>query len=276
MHTPNPTSRFAISRRFARSALALLALLISPAAFAETYYLAVPPFMDRAQGEAQFGELARYLSQKTGEDIQARSSANPIAFWESMKRGDFDLVLDGPHLADYRVQRLDHHVVAKVKGLLSFALVMKPENAVFEPHELIGQKVAITPAPSLCAVEIEGFYPNLMRRPELVEVKSHDEALALLRAGEVDAAFIPTPLTGQNPDLVLVAQSEQLPHSAMTVGPRVPAPMQVAVRKALIEAQNDYAGVQVLEVMNVYSGFESASDEMYASYSKMLTGIWAY
>ncbi|MCB1736319.1 MAG: PhnD/SsuA/transferrin family substrate-binding protein [Gammaproteobacteria bacterium] len=254
----------------------LLALLANPVAVADTYYLAVPPFMDRDQGEAQFGELAKYLSDKTGQDIQTRSSANPIAFWESLKRGDFDLVLDGPHLADYRVQRLDHHVLAKVKGLLSFALVMKPENAVFEADDLIGKKVAITPAPSLCAVEIEGFYPNLMRRPELVEVKSHQEALALLRTGQVDAAFIPTPLTGQNPDLVMIAQSAQLPHSAMTAGPRVPDAVQASVRKALIEAQNEYAGVNVLEVMNVYSGFEPASDEMYASYSKMLTGIWAY
>lgn len=256
--------------------VALAALIVSPVAHAETYYLAVPPFMDRDQGEAQFGELARYLSAKTGQDIQARSSANPIAFWESVKRGDFDLVLDGPHLADYRVQRLDHHVIAKVKGLLSFTLVMRPDNAVFEADELIGRKVAITPAPSLCAVQIEGFYPNIMRRPELVEVSSHEVALFKLRSGEVDAAFIPTPLTAQNPELVLVAQSEQVPHSAMTAGPRVPARMQSQIRAALVDAQNDREGARVLEVMNVYSGFENASDEMYASYSNMLTGIWAY
>ncbi|MCP5142286.1 MAG: PhnD/SsuA/transferrin family substrate-binding protein [Chromatiales bacterium] len=256
--------------------LLLTGLLATASVRAETYYLAVPPFMDREQGETQFTEFARYLSDKTGEDVQIRASANPIAFWESLKRGDFDLVLDGPHLADYRVQRLDHHVIAKVKGLLSFTLVMRPDNAVFEADELIGQKVAITPAPSLCAVQIEGFYPNIMRRPELIEVSSHEVALLKLRSGEVDAAFIPTPLTAQNPDLVLVAQSEQVPHSAMTAGPRVPARMQRQIRAALVGAQNDQDGARVLEVMNVYSGFENASDEMYASYSNMLTGIWAY
>jgi ABC-type phosphate/phosphonate transport system substrate-binding protein len=116
----------------ADTALASPALLVrSPTTAsteAGTYVFSAPP-RESAQAAAEiYGPIAEYLSAVTGKKVVYRQPANWIAYQTEMRKGDYDLVFDGPHFNAWRAANLQHNILVKAPGEHSFVVVVKKDN----------------------------------------------------------------------------------------------------------------------------------------------------
>ena len=242
---------------------------------AEVYHFAVHPILPQREIKAAYTPLAEYLSAKTGHTLQLHTTSNYVSFWQEMKKGRYDIILDAAHITDYRIQKMNYKVFAKFMDVVSFALVTREDLLIFEPVQLVGKRVASLPAPSRGGLALDNFFPNPMRQPRIVEVADASKAIDMLLAKQVDGAVIPTPLLTQYPQFNFVLSLGQWPHMAFSVSPKVPDQVATALKLALITAPNDPQGQQMLQHLNL-PGFEEADAKRYAGYADFLKDYWGY
>lgn len=262
--------------RVIKTLISVLMLLVwgSPA-FGASLTLAVTPANSPEQTRKNFEGLARYLSEQTGHDVKLATARNFFSYWEEMKKGSYDLILDPAHFTDFRVKRMGYEVIAKVPDVLSFSLVSSDEDLILDPDELIAKPVASMASPSLGAVFLYQMYPSAIRQPITVEVDNSQAAVAAIKDGKARAAIIPTPLVGGFSGLSLVETTKQVPALAFSVAPTVDGETRAKLRKALVEAASNPEGRKMLEVARI-PAFEAADDGTYDGYASLLDGVWGY
>lgn len=79
-----------------------------------TYIFTAPPRESKEDGMKQYGVIAAYLSQVTGKKIEYVHQTNWISYLQGIKRGDYDIVFDGPHFNAWRNRYLNHEPVARI------------------------------------------------------------------------------------------------------------------------------------------------------------------
>lgn len=193
-------------------------LLLAANCTAATYRLGVPPLMSEVESAQRYAPLLRYLSDKTGQHFELAMSTNFMGYWQSMRRGTaFDFLLDGSHLAAYRVDRRHHRFVARLEGVVSYSLVARGEDLIMEPEELLNRRIAILASPNMSALAMAKIYSNPSRQPKQVPMASAEAALDAVRNGVVDAAIVPTPFLPRYPGASVILTTEQMPGLTMTV-----------------------------------------------------------
>jgi phosphonate transport system substrate-binding protein len=253
----------------------LLLLAGAIKAQAAEYNLVVQPILTQDETRKAFQPLADYLSKATGQDIKLITAVNFLTYWETMKKGKYDLVIDAAHFTDYRASRMGYTVLAKIPDVVSYALVTNEDAFVLDPAELIGKTVATIGSPSLGAVRLEEMYPNPLRQPVIMETNNSTESIERVLEKKADAAIVPTPLVGRYPSLVTVTTTEQVPHIAISAASRVDQQTQKRIQDALVNADQTAEGQQMLKAIN-FPGFEKATAKTYTGYASLLEGVWGY
>lgn len=253
----------------------LLCLGVATSTLADTYSFIVQPFLTTADTKKAYTPLVQYLSKITGHKIELKTSPNFLAYWQSMKTGEYDLMLDAAHLTDYRAQKMNYTILAKVLDVVSLTLVTGEDIFIFEPSELIGKRIASLSSPSRGAVVLDEFFPNPIRQPIIVEVTNAQDAVQRVLEGKASGAIIPSPLVGGFPQLNVVTTTEQWPHIALSASSKVPADVAKKIQDAMVNASKTPAGQKMLEDINL-PGFELADSKRYAGFSKVLKGVWGY
>ena len=127
------------------------------------------------------------------------------------------------------------------------------------------------PAPS--GVFLGQMFRNPLRQPSIVPTNSANESLQKLLDGEVIAAIVPTPLVNQalqeGRDLVVVTTSVQIPHVAISVSPNVPEELADKIRTALLEADKNPEGQELLKQLG-FTNFEPADPSLYSGLMQYL------
>ncbi|WP_314161494.1 phosphate/phosphite/phosphonate ABC transporter substrate-binding protein [Sulfuriflexus sp.] len=250
--------------------------IFAPVTQAGEYTFVVQPILPAEQTKEAFLPLTQYLSRQTGHDIKLVTSINFLSYWETMKKNtQYDLVLDAAHLTAYRVKRMGYNVLAKRADAVSYTLVTGENADVLEPEELIGKSIASIGSPSLGMLRVEEMFPNPLRQPVIIEVNNSVDSIKKVIEGKAVGAMVPTPLVGQYPQLITVTTTEQVPHTAISASSSVPADVQNAIRKALLDASKTEAGQQMLSAIN-FPSFEAATNEQYNGYESLLEGVWGY
>jgi phosphonate transport system substrate-binding protein len=242
---------------------------------AAEYGLVVQPILTQDETRKAFQPLADYLSKATGQQIKLQTAVNFLTYWETMKKGKYDLVIDAAHFTDYRASRMNYTVLAKIPDVVSYSLVVHEDAVVLDPDELIGKTVATIGSPSLGAVRLEEMYPNPLRQPVIMETNNSTEAIERVINKKADAAIVPTPLVGRYPSLVTVTTTTQVPHIAISASNRVDQQTQQKISDALVNASKTAEGQAMLEAIN-FPGFEKANAKTYTGYASLLEGVWGY
>ena len=260
----------------ARALFALLILALAGPLQAASYKLALPPFLPQAEMKEQYSKLADYLSKSTGAQIELLTSSTYLGYWDAVRKGTgHDLVLDSAPLIDYRVQRQNYTVLAKVTGVISQSLLTRADTPILDPNELLGKPVATIASPNLSGLTLFQMFSNPMRQPNFKYADNPRDAADMLVKGKVEAALIPTPIAIGYPNLNVVTTTKQLPHLAIAAAPTVPQDIRDRVRTALLNASRTPEGRAVLEMLNT-QGFENATNATYAGYADMLKGTYGY
>lgn len=247
---------------------------VSPAV-AEDLTLAVHPILSAKETFRVYQPLVDYLKKTTGHNVQLATTSNFLVHWQLSRRDIYHLILEGPHMVDYRISNMGYKVVARMPEIISYTLVADQDQMVIDPADLVGKSVASMPAPSLGAVHLNQFFPNPLRQPVLVEVNNLEEAMERVAAGQSLGALIPSAMVSRFPGITTVATTEQAPAPGITAAPGVSNEVRQAISKALIEAHKHPEGQAALKQLNI-PYFEAASAQHYAGYAKLLEGMWGY
>ncbi len=243
---------------------------------AEKYRLGIAPVLDYEDTLKNYQPLADYLSQKAGIDLELMPARNFIGYWNQMRKPDtYDFVFDGAHLAAYRSEKMDHRLLAKVSGVLSFTLISRPDDLILDPEELVNRKVAVLASPNLGGLLAHNLFHHPARQPAMVEVKNAMDALEAVRSERADAAYVPTPILQYYPEATVISSSRQLPNMTMTASSRVPVEVQQNVARALIEAGSSDEGKAMLAAAGIAS-FEPTQRAEYSGLETLLSGMWGY
>lgn len=242
---------------------------------AEEYTLAVHPVLPKNDTLRVYQPLVRYLSQKTGHDFTIVTNTNFLTHWQTTKADKYDLVLDGPQFTGYRLEKLGYTVLGRFPDVVSYTLVAGEKEMILEPKELIGKKVATTPSPALGALRLHELFPNPLRQPAIVETDDSETAAEYVLEGRAHAAVIPAAMVGSYPQLLTVVNTEQLPAPALSASSSVDEEVKNTIRKALLDAENNNAGVKALESLQIERFIGSDGNE-YRPHAKLLEGMWEY
>lgn len=272
-----------LSRRLvpALVSLLLLALFGQPAVAADVgLVLAIQPILDREQTERAFQPLCDHLGKATGRACRLYTSPNFLAYWEAVRRGtDFNLALDAAHFTDYRAQRLGFEVLAKVPDTVSYTVVTRSTDLIFDHSELVGKRVATLGIPSVGATYLNALYANPIRQPFPVEVADAEAGIRTLLAGRAFAAILPTPIIAQQmaagAPISVVLTTDPIPHIALSAAPSLPPALRAQIRDAALSAHQTPAGLAMLRAIG-FEKFDPADAGLYRGQAKKLEQYYGY
>lgn len=277
--------RILFLRRTRRYLMPLLAIAIAGLApFAPTkaanheLVLLIQPILTEDATQKAFRPLADYIAQVAGRPCRILTTPNFLAYWNLLRRGNYDLALDASHFTDYRAQKMGFSILAKIPDSVSYSLIVADDQLVFDPAELIGKRIATLGPPSIGAARLNAMYPNPVRQPIAIEVASSEAGIELLRQHKVNAAILPTPFVSQQMGqggIAVVLTTEPIPHIALSASPRLAKPVQDKLRAALLTADQSDAGKRMLQGIG-FPRFEPASAEIYANQRHVLSTYWGY
>ncbi|MGM0594880.1 MAG: phosphate/phosphite/phosphonate ABC transporter substrate-binding protein [Pseudomonadota bacterium] len=258
-----------------RFALTLIIFGLAASATAREYTIAIHPVLPEAETRQRYQPLVQYLSQTTDERFRIVTNSNFLTHWQTTKRGEYDLIIDGPQFTGYRLEKLDYTIVVKFPNVVSYTLVTGEDEFIMEANELIGKRIATTPSPALGALRLQQLFPNPLRQPLILETDNSDAAAQRVLEGEAHAAIIPAPMVGTYSGLITVRNTAQVPAPAISASPDVESDTVEKLRNALLNAHKSEAGRTALEAINI-EGFESSDGSEYRPHAELLKGMWQY
>lgn len=256
--------------------LVVFLAVFSGALQAQVYTLSIQPILPKAEIIRAYQPLADYLSKKTGQTIKLKAHSNFLTYWSAMRMGKgFDLVLDAAHFTDYRIQKKNYEVLAKLPDSVSFSIVTHEDDLIFELDELVLKKVATMISPGAGALRLLQLFPDPMRQPRIVYARDSRDAAQRVIERKTFAAIIPSALVSGFESLNTVMTTEPMPHMGFSAAPSVSAEMKAKIRQALLSADQTSEGRAMLQKLN-FTSFQPANADIYRGYSEMLKNIIGY
>ncbi len=242
--------------------------------------LAIQPILSEAKTRVAFQPLAQYISVVTGVKTRVVTVPNFLSYWSkiiSNEKGT--LYLDAAHFTAYRARKQGFRVLVKVPDTVSYTLVVRDADMVFDPSELIAKRIATLGSPSIGAARLSGMFPNPSRQPIIVDVVDSQTGIAMLLKGDVYAAMIPTPIVSramtEGVAISVVTTTEPIPHIALSASPDIDKALVEKIRQALIAAQQQPEGKVMLKKVG-FAKFNPASSKIYVGQDNVLKVYWGY
>lgn len=256
----------------------IAALIFFTPCYAQTLdlSLSIQPILPQEQIIKAYAPLADYLSATTGHKITIKAHKNFLTYWANLRRSiGMDLVLDAAHFTDYRAQKMNYRVLAKLPDTVSFSIVTHEDELIFETDELVLKTVATMVSPSVGALRLHSLFKDPMRQPRIIYALHSNDAARRVIEGGAFAAVIPTALVSSFEGLNTIMTTESLPHMAFSASPEVPDDVVATIKQALISAQDTSEGQAMLSAIN-FTSFEDANASMYEGYGLLLKDVLGY
>ncbi|MGD8514877.1 MAG: PhnD/SsuA/transferrin family substrate-binding protein [Granulosicoccaceae bacterium] len=273
----------------ARGAVGVIgfALILLPgfvnAATDEPIIFTTAPTQSVEQTEKLYGPLGDYLSKATGKEVKLVPARNFLEYTSKMRKGEYDIIFDGPHFVGWRMKKLGDTPVARLPGELVFVAIVKDGGPITDMKQLIGKKVCAVNSPNLATLSVLDQFDNPVRQPVLVSSPSFKDAVSCLQTGKGVAAIIPTKFwgkwskKGKTKGLrVLYSTGKQpLPPRTFTVSKRVDAATRDKIAEALVNSEGKDGPKPVLERFRSKS-FVTARNREYKGLEKLLRSVWGF
>jgi len=269
----------------ASAALAGPALLEKSAAPASTepgtYVFSAPP-RESAQAAAEiYGPIAAYLSAVTGKKVVYRQPANWIEYQADMRKGDYDLVFDGPHFNAWRAANLQHNILVKAPGEHNFVVVVQKNNdKIRDLKQLAGRGICGMSPPSLGTLTVLNEFDNPMRQPLIVSTDSWSNIYSSMQAGRCTAAILPVrnlaKFDPQGTATRVVFKAKAYPNQAFSASPRIAPEDQTKIARALSSPEARTATSKLREAYALSGDFQLTTKSEYTGVASILKDTWGY
>ncbi len=240
--------------------------------------LTAAPRESVAEGEGIYGPLAAYLSTAIGRPVVYQHPGSWGEYRTAMVRGRYDLIFDGPHFNGYRAARLDHEVLVRLPEVYQFAIIGRQDLFFTSMQRLAGRTFCTLAPPNLGAQVLLDLYDNPARQPVLVPVENWRAVYDGVIAGRCTGGVLPLALLRsfdeQGQSRVLFFSSE-MPHQALSAGPRVSITERQRLRTALTAATADQP-TRALRASQRSAGFVPARNADYVEMARYLRNEWGF
>ncbi len=254
---------------------------IPPGASNGRYVFSAPPYESAPAAAETYAPVAEYLTRVTGKQVVYRHPANWIAYQAEMRRGEYDLVFDGPHLNAWRASHLRHNILVKAPGDHNFVVVVKKDNAkVQELKQLVGRAICGMSPPDLATLAVLKEFDNPLRQPIIRNAESWDAIYTQMQTGGCTAAILPAgnlarfDASGARTRAIFTARG--YPGQALSAGPRVSVEDQVRISRALISPEARNATRKLRDLHALSGDFQPVAKDEYAGVAGILKDSWGY
>lgn len=234
-----------------------LAMTAGRAAFAadELYFTAPPRDVAGGDESEVYQPVADYLGAAIGRKIVYLNPDNWLSYQSKMRKGEFDLIFDGPHFVSWRIARLQHEPLARLPGKLIFVVIARKDNdRVNSPKDLEGRTVCGMPAPNLATLTMYSLFENPARQPLVIQTRSFKEAYDQMLAGRCVAAAMGRGFyTNFDKDQVktkVLYTSAGVPNQAFSAGTRFSAQDKAGMTAALLAPEARVKMAKFFEIFN--------------------------
>jgi len=179
------------------------------------------------------------------------------------------------HFTDYRIQRNDYQVLAKLPDTVSFALVTHEDELLFDLDELVLKRVATLVSPSVGALRLTEFFEDPFRQPLIIYARDSNDAAQMVSDKKAFAAIIPTALVNRYEGLNTVTTTAALPHMALSASSHIPQDIRDKIKQALLQAKDIPSGQAMLNKIN-FAAFVQADARAYQGFDGMLKNVLGY
>ncbi len=195
-----------------------------------------PPRGNEADERATYEPLVQAMSRAIGEKISYEHPKNFLTYSVAMQKGHYDIVFDGPHFSQWRVENLNHTLLVNLPENLQFLVVVPlGRTKVNTMHDLVYEQVCAQLTPQLGTLMLLHNYDMSATEPTLHLVQGEDKVFADFSAGKCTAAVLRDKTfyklsEAQRAGYKIIYKSPLAPNDAITANNKVSAQQ----RKALI------------------------------------------
>lgn len=245
--------------------LPLCALLVATSVPADLILSSAP--RDSKEVEEQiYKPIAELLSKATGEKVTFKWGDNFLIYQSEMRKGVYDITLDGPHLVAWRMAKLGHVPLVKFPGSLEFVLIVKKDqNKVQALKDLAGRTVCALPPPNLATLTVMSEFDNPSRQPHVIGVQAFGDTYKGVVSGQCVAGILQAKLyfnlDKDAKAAKVIFDTKPLPNQAFTVSPRVTAEMRDKMVQALLSPEGAAASQKLLDAFKAPKLVAASPDE---------------
>ena len=244
--------------------------------------LSGPPFdRDPSEQNKSYEELATQLSQFLGEPVRYVPPANVQGYAQAIRRGDYDILIDGPHFSAWRIAKGLHKPIAQADITQTYVVVVSAADAnnIRSLEQLVSQPVCVSPPPQLSTLMFLNQYTNPLQEPVMRMTEGYLPKVEKLlkgdcRAAVLSAAFYENKLDkAEQAKLRVIFNTRPLPGYVMTASPKLTETQRTRLAKRLSSADpaSDIL-LQTLTKSSVHNG-EPLKVRWVAANTDALTGL---
>lgn len=268
---------------FARLIVVITILSVCPTLAAQEYIFSAPP-RGAPEIEAQvYRPIAAYLSKVTGKKIVYKHPDNWLNYQNSLQKGRYDLVFDGPHFIGWRIAKMQHQPLAKLPGQLAFVVFVSNDNKrIRRLGDLAGRTLCGLAPPNLATLTIYNQFPNPARQPLVIEVKSFKAGYAQVKKGKCVAGVIRDKLfvklqKNNGAQARVIWRSQGTANQGFSAGPRFSKGDKKRIAQSLLSPK---AAPHLTKFYNRFSkknkSLERVSASEYVELGGLLRDVWGF
>lgn len=217
--------------------------------------------------------LARHLSHVTGKEIVYQPSHDWLSYQRHLRTGGYDLVLASAPVASWLIASHAHEPLVRASADDRFVLITDGAQTITEVSDLAGRRICAPALPDVGTLSVYVHFDNPARRPILVADNDPGRIYDTLRAGGCEAAVLPRDaydvLQGKRHQARELLSTTAMPGMTLTAGPRLTAEQKLAIRRALLDAQET-------RPIDNPPGFTAAKVRDYDGLSELLNPLWGF
>lgn len=241
------------------------------------------PTQSVEQTHKLYGPMVSYLAAALGKEIKLEPPRNFLEYTSRMRKGEYDIIFDGPHFVGWRIKTLGDIPVAKLPGELVFVAVVKDGGPITDIKQLIGKKVCAVNSPNLATLTVMDQFDNPVRQPVIESVRSFGDAIACLKADKGVAAVVPIKFWGKftkegktaGMRVLYSTKNRPMPTRSFTVSKRIDAETRSKITAALVNIEGKEELKPVLESFRSKT-FVVTDEQEYDGLGLLLRSVWGF
>jgi ABC-type phosphate/phosphonate transport system substrate-binding protein len=230
--------------------------------------------------EAMYKPLTNFLTRVTGQKVSFRYGDNFLVYQSEMRKGNYDIILDGPAFVGWRMAKLGHVPLVKFPGNLVFVLAVKKDQVKINAiKDMAGRTICAFPSPNLATLTVLDEFDNPARQPMILESTSFLDSYKSMVAGKCVGAILQKKLF-ENLDKEkqmgkVLFTSKPLPNQAFSSGPKVDPEMRAKIVAAMLSPEGLAATKNMRDAFKVQK-LEAASVEEYQGLGRLIRYEWGF
>lgn len=256
---------------------------VSYAAPGDALTMTTAPTQSVEMTQKIYGPLAKYLSEASGKEVMLVPTRNFLEYNTRIRKGEFDIIFDGPHYVAWRMKNLGDTPVAKLPGKLVFVAIVKDGGPITKPEQLVGKKICAVNSPNLATLTILDQFDNPVRQPVIIAVRSFKDTITCLKEGKGVAAITPIKFwkklekdgKAKGQRILYSSEKRPLPTRTFTVSSRVDAATREKITKALLDSEGKEGPKPLLESFRS-KNFVPVTSKEFEGLEKLLRSVWGF